>query len=483
MRKILFVTSEAHPLIKTGGLADVSGSLPPALSKLNCDVRVLLPFYREISRKLPETKQIAQFSVGGLPGTITIREMEEHEPNLKTWFVDYPAAFDRPGNPYLAENGEPWEDNAERFSLFCKAACLLATGQLLPDWQCDLVHCNDWQSGLVPALLAQQQNRPATLFTIHNLAYQGLFSHDKFKSLVLPEHFWSPQALEFHNQFSFIKGGLVYADLITTVSPTYAQEIQTEEFGYGLEGLLSHRQEQLSGILNGIDMQIWNPATDAALAKNYGLENIKNKKINKQALQHEFSLPEEDNIPLVGMVGRLVYQKGIDLVLDVLPDLCESQFQLVLLGSGDKKFEQALLEVSQQYQANIAVSIGYDEAQAHRIEAGADMFLMPSRFEPCGLNQLYSLRYGTVPIVGNVGGLFDSIVDLNVKTQKDKSATGFIIDTATPECLLKTLERAFDTYKKPRIWSNILKTGMQQDFSWEKSAAKYLQLYEHALNM
>ena len=267
MKNILFVTSEAHPFIKTGGLADVSGSLPQALSRLNCNVRVLLPYYQEIKDKLPDTRQVAQFSVDGMPGTITIREDPLSTENLKTWFIDYPAAFDRPGNPYLQPDGEPWEDNAERYSLFCKAAVLIASGQLIPEWNTDVVHCNDWQTGLIPALLAQQDKRPATIFTIHNLAYQGLFNQEKFSSLVLPEQLWSPEALEFHNQFSFIKGGLVFADILTTVSPSYADEIQTEEFGYGLEGLLNHRRDRLSGVLNGIDTQVWNPATDTLIEK------------------------------------------------------------------------------------------------------------------------------------------------------------------------------------------------------------------------
>jgi len=481
MRKVLFVTSEIHPLIKTGGLADVAGSLPQALSELNCDLRILLPYYRETKKKLATIKQIAKFSVAGLPDTMTLLESVLPGTNLKIWLLDYPLAFDRPGNPYLDSSGQPWTDNAARFTLFAKAAVLIATGQILSDWKPDIIHCNDWQSALIPALLAQQRQRPATLFTIHNLAYQGLYSRKIFDTLALPDYFWSPDTLEFYDQFSFIKGGLVFADQINTVSPTYAKEIQTTEFGYGLEGLLKHKADRLTGILNGIDMTAWDPATDNAITKNFSAETLPHKYKNKTALQKEFSLPVDKSIPLIGMVGRLVYQKGIDLVLDALPKLMKHQFQLVILGSGEKEYEKSISKICTQFPKQIATHIGYDEAQAHRIEAGSDMFLMPSRFEPCGLNQLYSLRYGSIPVVGDVGGLSDSIVDLSKVTQKDRTATGFKMADTSPASLIATIERALQTYKKPHIWNNIIRSAMKQDFSWEKSARKYVQLYEKAL--
>lgn len=481
MRNVLFVTSEVHPLIKTGGLADVAASLPQALNALNCDLRVLLPYYQETKSRLDTITPIVKFNVAGLPDTMTLLESILPESNVKVWLLDYPAAFDRPGNPYLNPQGLPWPDNAERYALFSKAAALIATGQIVSDWKPDIIHCNDWQSALVPALLVQQSQRPATLFTIHNLAYQGLFSREKFDTLSLPDYLWSPDTLEFHNQISFIKGGLVFADQITTVSPSYAKEIQTVEFGYGLEGLLKHNADRLTGILNGIDLTTWDPSSDPALIKNYTVNTLSHKYKNKAALQNEFSLPVEEKIPLIGMIGRLVYQKGIDLVLDALPKLIKHRFQLVLLGSGEKEYEDSIKKLCQQYPQQVAAHIGYDEAQAHRIEAGTDMFLMPSRFEPCGLNQLYSLRYGSIPIVGNVGGLADSIVDLNTLTQKEKTATGFKITDASSESLITTIERALQIYKKPHIWNTLIRSGMNQDFSWEKSANKYLQLYEKAL--
>ena len=480
MRNVLFATSEAHPLIKTGGLADVSGSLPQALNKLNCDVRVLLPYYQEIKNKLDNVKQIAQFSISGHTGSISLLETTLPGSEVKVWLVDYPKAFDRPGNPYLDEQGLPWPDNAERYTLFSKAATLIATGQIIADWKPEIVHCNDWQTGLIPALLAQQPQKPATLFTIHNLAYQGMFSRETYLSLDLPDYLWSPDTMEFHDQISFIKGGLVFANIITTVSPGYAREIQTAEFGYGLEGLLKHRADRLSGILNGIDMDIWDPSKDPLIEHHFTVKTFKEKQKNKTALQKYFSLPVESGTPLIGMVGRLVQQKGIDIVLEALPDLLQKPVQLVILGTGEKEYESAIKQFATQYPKQVAALIGYDETLAHRIEAGADMFLMPSRFEPCGLNQLYSLRYGTVPVVQGVGGLLDSIVDANTQTQKNKTATGYIFDEASPDALLKTLERAIKTYKKPQTWRSITRTGMQQNFSWEESAKKYIQLYEKA---
>jgi len=483
MRNVLFVTSEIHPLIKTGGLADVSGSLPQALNKLNCDVRVLLPYYQEIKNKLDNIKQIAQFSVSGHTGTVSLLETLLPGTEVKVWLIDYPEAFDRPGNPYLDLQGSPWPDNAMRYTLFSKAACLIATGQILSEWKPEIVHCNDWQTGLIPALLAGLPKKPATLFTIHNLAYQGMFTWEEYQSLDLPDYLWSPDTMEFHNQFSFIKGGLVFANIITTVSPGYASEIQTAEFGYGLEGLLKHRADKLTGILNGIDMDIWDPAKDPLIKQNYSALTLEDKQTNKLALQKEFSLPIEPETPLIGMVGRLVQQKGIDLVIKALPKLLKKSVQLVILGTGEKEFEKAIKQIANQFPQQVAALIGYDEALAHRIESGVDIFLMPSRFEPCGLNQLYSLRYGTVPVVQGVGGLLDSIRDANTQTKKNKTATGFIFSEPSSDALLKTLMRAIRTYKNPKTWSSIARTGMQQNFSWEESAKKYIQLYEKAISL
>ena len=314
---------------------------------------------------------------------------------------------------------------------------MLALNQAGLDWQPDLVHCNDWQTGLVPALLAQQRQRPATLFTIHNLAYQGLFDRKIFDSLSLPADWWSLDKLEFHHQLSFIKGGLVYADWITTVSPTYAREIRTPAFGCGLAGLLSHRKENLTGILNGVDYQVWSPNTDNLIVQKYTARTLERKLANKQALQKTFGLPQRADLPLLGHVGRLVEQKGLDLVLKLIPKLVKRSLQLVVLGTGQPKLETALRQAALKYPGQIAVRIEYDEQLSHLLEAGSDIFLMPSRFEPCGLNQIYSLRYGTPPIVRNTGGLADTIVDTNAATLADGSANGFSFDKISPTALLQ----------------------------------------------
>ncbi len=476
--RILFVSSEAYPLIKTGGLGDVAGSLPHALLDLQLDVRLIMPAYAVAVGQLNETKILAQFSEG--TDTVTLREGLLPDSPLKIWLVDAPGYFDRPGNPYLDSNGQPWADNAERFALFSRIVTRLALNQAGLDWMPDIVHCNDWQTGLVPALLELSAQRPATVFTIHNLAYQGLFPADNVQKLGLPASWWSHHVLEFHGQLSFIKGGLVFADRINTVSPSYAREIQTAEFGNGLEGLLRHRSAVLSGILNGIDTKEWNPATDPLLEHHYDTNHLSGKLSNKQALQTALGLPQKPRTPLIGLVSRLVSQKGIDIILDAIPSLVKLPLQLVLLGSGDRALETRLITLAKQHPNKLAVSIGYDEALAHRIEAGADMYLMPSRFEPCGLNQMYSLRYGTVPIVRNVGGLADTVTDTNAKTLAKGTANGFIINTDDSLALLKTIKRALRRYRNKAQWQQLQTTGMQQDFSWRNSAQEYLTLYRHA---
>lgn len=476
--RILFVSSEAYPLIKTGGLGDVAGSLPRALLDLQLDVRLIMPAYATALGQLGETKILAQFSEGA--DTITLREGQLPDNPLKVWLVDAPGYFDRPGNPYLDSNGQPWVDNAERFALFSRIVTRLALNQAGLNWAPDIVHCNDWQTGLVPALLALSAQRPATIFTLHNLAYQGLFPAHYLQQLGLPASWWSHHVLEFHGQLSFIKGGLVFADRINTVSPRYALEIQTAEFGNGLDGLLRHRSAVLNGILNGIDTEEWNPATDPLLEKHYSINDLSGKQVNKQTLQTMLGLPQKPDAPLIGLISRLVTQKGIDIILDAIPNLVKLPLQLVLLGSGDRVFETRLAALAKQYPNKLAVRIGYDETLAHCIEAGADMYLMPSRFEPCGLNQMYSLRYGTVPIVRDVGGLADTVTDTSAKTLIKGTANGFIIGTDASLALLKTVKRALRRYRDKTQWRQLQTTGMQQDFSWQSSAREYLTLYQRA---
>jgi starch synthase len=476
MKKILFVTSEAHPLIKTGGLADVSGSLPKALAELSQDIRILIPYYQAL-KTFGNVRYVCSLRVDNR--SVNILETRMPASNIVVWLVDYPTFFNYPGNPYVDENGNAWENNAERFALFCRVAVEIAMDRVHQDWKPDIVHCNDWQSALVPALLSLEDNRPKTVFTIHNLAYQGLFPASTAVTLNLPGQLLSPEGLEFHSLLSFIKGGLVYSDRITTVSPTYAMEIQTPEFGYGLEGLLRHRNHALSGILNGIDLEHWNSESDPLIARTYTAQTLAEKKANKTELQKRFSLPVTDAIPLFGLIGRLVEQKGIDMILDSLPAILETPLQIVLLGSGEKSMERKLTHYAQLYPEKIAVTIGYDEALAHLIEAGSDVFLMPSRFEPCGLNQMYSQRYGTLPLVRRTGGLADTVTDAIPQTLNDNSATGIVFDEATAGSLLEAVKRAAILYSNPKVWKQMQINGMSKDFSWEQSARQYLDLYRN----
>jgi starch synthase len=479
MHRILFVTSEAHPLAKTGGLGDVCGSLPPALHALGHDVRLLMPAYRNAKRIAGSLRTAAQLPIPFTGAPATLLEGKLPGSDVPLWLIDYPPAFDRDGHPYLAPDGNPWHDNAPRFALLCIAAVALARGEAPVDWQPDIVHCHDWQTGLAPALLAQLAPRPATVFTVHNLAYQGLFPASMFAQLGLPPSLWSIDALEFYGQLSFIKGGLALADFVSTVSPTYAREIQTPAFGAGMDGLLRHRADHLSGILNGIDTAVWDPATDAQLAQTYTVQSLGGKKINKLALQERMGLAREPERPLIGVIGRMVEQKGFDLILGAWPMLAEQRAQLAVLGSGEREFEDAWRDTQHRYSRQVAVHIGYDETLAHQIEGAADMFLMPSRFEPCGLNQMYSLRYGTVPIVRRVGGLGDTVVDA---AADDDTATGIVFDDADPHELARAVIRALALYRQPDKWNRLIQNGMRQDFSWRKSANAYAALYGRALD-
>lgn len=481
MRKVLFACSELHPLIKTGGLGDVAGYLPVALKALRQDIRVVMPAYREALAHAGELKPVARLNITDSAAPVTLLEGRVPGTQIKLYLIDAPHCFDRPGGPYADTYGQNWPDNAVRFALFARAVVSLALDQAGLGWQPDLVHCNDWQTGLIPALLAREPKRPATLFTIHNLAYQGIFSREIFDSLSLPTEFWSLHGLEFHGQLSFIKGGLVYADWLSTVSPGYAREIRTAEFGCGLEGLLEQRATRLTGILNGVDYRVWDPRHDPFIVRKYNSHTLHLKVENKTDVQRRFHLPEVKNLPLIGFVGRLVEQKGIDLLIDTLPELMRYPVQIVIVGSGEKYLEQALLQCAASYPGRMGVYIGYHEELAHCIEAGADIFPMPSRFEPCGLNQIYSLRYGTVPVVRRTGGLADTIVDTTPQTLKDGTATGFVFDTATPTALLAALLRAINHYSDARKWRTLAQRGMAQDFSWEQSARRYRDIYQKTL--
>ncbi len=476
--EILLCASEAYPLIKTGGLAEVCGSLPAALARLGHDVRLALPAYpaalegagalHEVSRlRLRASDPPVRVLRGTLPGSRT-----------GLYLIDAPAYFNRPGNPYLQPDGRDWPDNAARFALFARACAALGLGTADSNWRPRLLHCNDWQTGLVPALLSRQSPRPATLFSIHNLAYQGLFPAATFQALELPDALWSIDGLEFHNQLSFIKGGIANADHIATVSPSYAREIRDEAFGYGLDGLLRHRSAHLSGILNGVDVERWNPASDPLIARRYDVHRLQHKLFNKFTLQRDHALPVNSQPLLLSYVGRLVDQKGVDMLLEIVDQLVRHPIQLVVLGNGERRLEEQLLAAAHRYPRQIAVTIGYDERLAHRIAAGSDALLMPSRYEPCGLSQMYAQLYGTVPIARRTGGLRDTIVDYNQTTLAARTATGLCFDDDSPQALLATCLGALRLYRDHRVdWWKLVIAGMQQDFSWTRGAARYSALY------
>lgn len=478
MRKILFASSEVHSLVKTGGLADVSASLPMALHELGEDVCIIMPAYRACLALLDDAVVAATLKLDGYLLPVEILQSTLPGSDVVLWLVNSPYHFDRDGGPYGQVDGTDWPDNAARFALFSRAIAAVAMNDAGLNWQPDVLHCNDWQTGLAPALISALPNRPATIFTVHNLAYQGLYKREAFDALDLPESLWQLEGVEFFDQLSFMKGGLIFADHITTVSPSYATEICTSEYGYGLEGLLSYRAEQgrLTGILNGIDHQEWDPQSDPYIAKNYSAKKITDKAMNKKALQQQFSLPVEGQALLFGFISRLVPQKGIDLTIAAIQALLTegAKVQLVCLGSGEAEYERALQVLRARFPGKVGVRIGYDEKLAHEIEAGVDAFLMPSRFEPCGLNQLYSLRYGTLPVVRNTGGLADSVVD----AEQLGLGTGFKFDEATSVALFVTLKRAQAAFKQPEVWQKMQRTAMGTDFSWEQSATEYQALYQ-----
>ncbi len=483
--KILFAASEAYPIIKTGGLGDVIYSLPRALRHEGIEVRVILPAYRVVLEKMPHIRVAGWLDIPGIGQTHSVRILETTEQHLGVplLLVDAASLFDRPGNPYVHPDGYNWHDNAERFAVFSRAVAKLTVDKELLGWQPEVVHCHDWQTGLIPACLSQYPDAPKSVYTIHNLSYSGIFSHEDFARLNLRQEWWSTHAMEFFGNFSMLKAGLIFADEVTTVSPNYAEEIQTPGQGYGFDGILRSIHHKLSGILNGIDEEVWNPQTDSYLPHRYSVDRnyLAGKSKNKQALLNEMGAKDTQSLlakPLLGLIGRLVEQKGIDLLLSVVPHFIEhTQASFVIIGSGEKHYEDALRGLAEHYPNRLFLTIGYSEQRAHRIEAGADMFLMPSRFEPCGLNQLYSLKYGTLPIVHNVGGLADTVVDTNEDSINNETATGFVFHEPTPMALRQAIERAVTLYSQNKHWRKVMRTAMRQDFSWDLSAKKYQLLY------
>jgi starch synthase len=462
------VTPEAYPLVKTGGLADVSAALPAALRALGADVRLLLPGLPAVLGGLAKPRTVS--ALAGLPGGFTGRLLRGEAPNgVPVYAVDVPALYDRPGNPYLGPDGLDWPDNHLRF-----AALAAAARRPLGRWRPDIVHGHDWQSGLAPAYLALAgAPRPATILTVHNMAYQGLFPAETLAELQLPPASFSMSGVEYWGKVGFLKAGLFYADRITTVSPTYTREIQGPDEGMGLEGLLAGRAGDLVGILNGVDTAVWDPATDPALPARYGATDLAGKAACKAALQAELGLARAPSRPLFIVVSRLSPQKGLDLVLGVAERIVDRGGQLALLGAGDTALEVGFRSLAQSRPGGIAVTIGYDEALAHRMQGGGDAILVPSRSEPCGLTQMYGLRYGTLPVVRRTGGLADTVVDAGDLTL----ATGFVFGPPTIEALWDALEHAFLLWDDRPLWAQVQHRAMAQDFSWAKSARQYLALY------
>ncbi len=475
--RILFAASEAAPLVKTGGLADVSGALPAALRQHGVDARLLIPAYRPVRAALPDARACGTIPPhAGLPAA---RLLEARTGNgVPTYLVDCPPLYDRDGGLYQDESGADWFDNALRFGLLSRAAAVLGCASSPLKWHPQVIHCNDWHTGLAPAYLVSTPDaRAASMITIHNLAFQGVFSASLLAILGLAPETYSIDGLEYHGGISFLKAALSYADAITTVSPTYAHEIQSEELGFGLQGLLAHRAAVLSGILNGIDVDEWDPARDPNIAAQYGPATLERKRANKRSLQEFFGLELDPDIPLVAMVSRFTWQKGIDLVIEAAPRILRLPAQLALVGAGESGAEDAVREIAARNPGRAAAFVGYDEALAHRVEAGADIFLMPSRFEPCGMNQMYSQRYGTPPVVRATGGLVDSVVDCAPESLAAGTATGFVFDLATALALLDSVERAVAAYRDPPTFRALQLNGMGRDFSWKASAERYAEIY------
>jgi len=476
--RILFVTPELAPWVKSGGLGDVSSTLPAALRALGADARVLVPGYRAILEAHPDARIAAPFPAPGgalAPARLLASERPGEAPLL---IVDCPAYFDRAGSAYQDRHQRDWRDNHLRFGLLSRVAALLAMEESPLAWRPQILHCHDWPAGMAPAYLSFAAGRRAvSVMTVHNLAFQGIFPRATLEALGLPPEAFHIDRVEFFNQVSFLKAGLACADQLTTVSPTYAREIQTDGMGCGLGGLLHHRRERLAGILNGIDVNAWNPATDPFLAERYDAARLDAKTANKAALQRELGLRADPGVPLLAMVGRLTQQKGVDLLSGIVPQVAALPAQLVVLGTGERKLESEVREQARRHPGAVAAEIRFDEGLAHRIEAGADIFLMPSRFEPCGLNQMYSQRYGTLPVVRSTGGLSDTVVDAAPENIAAGTATGFRFEPAEPEALLVAIARAIRAWGDPATRAALQRAGMAQDFSWDASARRYLSLF------
>ncbi len=457
--RVLFCSSEVVPFAKTGGLADVSGALPVALEKQGCQIKVALPKYRSVKNQ----GKIAKMGEA-----------------IDVYLVENDKYFDREGL-YGTSEGD-YSDNLERFAFFCKQILLLLKET---NFCPEIIHCNDWQTALIPVYLKtifkddSFFSRAKTIFTIHNLAYQGAFSKDKFVQTGLDWQLFNIHGLEFYGKVNLLKGGLLFSRFITSVSPTYAQQIQSREFGCGLDGVLRERKRDLLGIINGLDYRIWNPASDDQIFQRYGAKNLDDKYVNKVKLQQELDLPVDRDIPVLGIVSRLSEQKGIELIISALDEMAKLDLQFILLGTGEAEYHHLLEKTKQRGYKNISISLRFDPVLAHKIYAGSDMFLMPSYYEPCGLGQMISLKFGTIPIVRKTGGLADTIADYNPRRQ---TGNGFVFEKYRSDQMLKAIKRAIALFKNREKWYKLMLRAMDYDFSWDTSAKKYIELYKRALN-
>lgn len=484
--RILYVTPEVFPLVKTGGLADVSGALPAALRAQGLDVRLLLPGHPAVMAGLRDLVPVAGW-IGGVPA------VDATAGGARLWLgtapdggpayaLDAPGLFNRPGNPYLGPDGRDWPDNGGRYAALSWVAASFAGHGLSADplWRPDVIHGHDWQTALAPAYLKLRPDRfaaTASVLTIHNIAYQGQFPANMLGYAGLPDWSFNPEGVEYYGTLGFLKAGCRFADRLTTVSPTYAHEIQTDEHGMGLQGLLAARSDALTGVLNGVDGEVWNPAADPLIPAAYDADDVSGKAACKAALQAELGLDGEALAPLACVVSRLTWHKGLDLVVAAAEDWIGRGGQLAALGTGEPGLEAAFRDLARRHPGRAATHIGYDEGMSHRLIAGSDLILVPSRSEPCGLTQLYGLRYGTLPLVRRTGGLADTVVDANAAALNDGSATGFQFVASSAQELTWRLRAALGLYRRPEVWSALRRRAMTRDFGWSGPAREYAALY------
>lgn len=472
--KVLFVASECAPFIKTGGLADVIGAVPKALAALGVEVRVMLPAYKALAGILAKGREVS--SIPDLHGG-PARLVAVKSAGLDLILLDAPHLFDRAGSIYLGPDGKDWPDNGLRFGGLAEVAADIAANGI-GGWKPDLVNAHDWQAALVPAYLRQSGNAVPCVMTIHNIAFQGVFDAELRHPLGLSDALFTSEGMEYWGRLGFLKAGIAFSDRITTVSPTYARELLQPEFGMGLEGLLQSRRGDLSGILNGIDLDVWNPETDPDLPQPYSARTLARKSVNRAAVEARFDLTANPEAPLFCVVSRLTQQKGLDLLLEALPGLVARGARLAVLGSGDPELERGFVAAAERFKGSVGTIIGYDEALSHLLQAGSDAILIPSRFEPCGLTQLYGLRYGTIPVVARTGGLADTVIDANEAALIADCATGVQFAPVTAQALAQAVDRTANLFALPKVWAKMQRRAMRHPVGWEQSALAYQSLYQ-----